>query len=363
MSAPAFKAPRFATHTDGQPFFQILTQRVNQYFKEHNKSSKGDVRLYTKTGVLLSAFFATYVAVLYFGASFWIALPFWIILGLLTSAIGFNVMHDGAHGSYSKYEWLNSLAGHTLSMLGASVALWKNKHNAIHHTFTNIDGLDDDIDAGGMIRMAETQPHKGIHKMQHYYRPVLYSLLYIYWLAFTDFKKYFTGKVGDVPIRKFTFAEHVGFWMWKTIHTTMVAILPIYLIGFWPWFFGFLLMASITGLSLSVVFQLAHVVEGATFAKSEVADPTNIESEWAVHQLQTTANFATRSRILTWLLGGLNFQVEHHLFPRISHVHYPAISRIVKETCAEFNVQYQEFRTFADALGAHVRHLKRLSVA
>ncbi|MFZ9155157.1 MAG: fatty acid desaturase, partial [Schleiferiaceae bacterium] len=151
--------------------------------------------------------------------------------------------------------------------------------------------------------------------------------------------------------------------MWKTIHTTMVAILPIYLIGFWPWFFGFLLMASITGLSLSVVFQLAHVVEGATFAKSEVADPTNIESEWAVHQLQTTANFATRSRILTWLLGGLNFQVEHHLFPRISHVHYPAISRIVKETCAEFNVQYQEFRTFADALGAHVRHLKRLSVA
>jgi linoleoyl-CoA desaturase len=112
-----------------------------------------------------------------------------------------------------------------------------------------------------------------------------------------------------------------------------------------------------------VVFQLAHVVEGATFTKTDLTDPSAIESEWAVHQLQTTANFATRSRILTWLLGGLNFQVEHHLFPRISHVHYPAISRIVKETCAEFNVQYQEFRTFADALGAHVRHLKRLSAA
>jgi linoleoyl-CoA desaturase len=248
-------------------------------------------------------------------------------------------------------------------MLGASVALWKNKHNAIHHTFTNIDGIDDDIEAGGMIRMADSQPHKGIHRMQHYYWPLLYSLLYIYWLAFTDFKKYFSGKVGDVPIRKFTPAEHIGFWFWKVTHTTMVVILPIYFIGFLPWLFGFLLMTFITGFSLSVVFQLAHVVEGVSFKVSDTINPTNIESEWAVHQLQTTANFATRSRSLTWLLGGLNYQVEHHLFPRISHVHYPAISRIVKETCAEFNVQYQEFRTFADALNAHVRHLKRLSVA
>jgi linoleoyl-CoA desaturase len=272
-------------------------------------------------------------------------------------------MHDGAHGSFSKHEWLNSLAGHTLSMLGASVALWKNKHNAIHHTFTNIDGIDDDIEAGGMIRMADSQPHKGIHRMQHYYWPLLYSLLYIYWLAFTDFKKYFSGKVGDVPIRKFTPAEHIGFWFWKVTHTTMVVVLPIYFIGFLPWLFGFLLMTFITGFSLSVVFQLAHVVEGVSFKVSDTINPTNIESEWAVHQLQTTANFATRSRSLTWLLGGLNYQVEHHLFPRISHVHYPAISRIVKETCAEFNVQYQEFRTFADALNAHVRHLKRLSVA
>jgi linoleoyl-CoA desaturase len=248
-------------------------------------------------------------------------------------------------------------------MLGASVAMWKNKHNTIHHTFTNIDGVDDDIEAGGMIRMAETQPHKGIHRIQHYYWPALYSLLYIYWLAFTDFKKYFTGKVGVVPIRKLSVAEHIGFWGWKAIHITMVAVVPIYVLGFFPWLFGFLIMTAITGLSLSVVFQLAHVVEGATFAKSEVADPAQIESEWAVHQLQTTANFATRSRVLTWLLGGLNYQVEHHLFPRISHVHYPDIAKIVKETCEEFNVQYQEFRTFAEALNAHVRHLKRLSVA
>ena len=84
------------------------------------------------------------------------------------------------------------------------------------------------------------------------------------------------------------------------------------------------------------------------------------EDEWAIHQIKTTANFATISTFLTWFLGGLNYQVEHHLFPRISHIHYPNLAKIVKETCAEFDVTYTEFKTFASALKSHVQHLRHM---
>src|SRR5690606_23154492 len=116
------------------------------------------------------------------------------------------------------------------------------------------------------------------------------------------------------------------------------------------------------GFCLAVVFQLAHVVEATQFP---VADEGSgkIEQEWMVHQLSTTANFATGSHTVSWLLGGLNFQVEHHLFPRISHVHYPAINKLVKATCNEFGVTYLAHRTVVGALASHLRHIYRLSRA
>ena len=76
----------------------------------------------------------------------------------------------------------------------------------------------------------------------------------------------------------------------------------------------------------------------------------HIESEWAVHQVATTVNFATQNKMWNWLFGGLNFQVEHHLFPRISHVHYPELNKRLKQVCAEFNVAYQEFPIVAQCI-------------
>ncbi len=359
MSENRFRAPRFAPKV-GQPFYQELTKRVNAYFEQNNISPKGNAKLYVKTGVLIGGFLAAYLGLVLAAPAFQYAWMLWLALGLLTSAIGFNVMHDGAHGSFSKHNWLNEMAGHSVNFLGASILLWKTKHNTVHHTFTNIAGVDDDIDAGIMLRMAPSQKRLGFHRFQHVYFSALYALLYIYWVVYTDYKKYFTGKVGAVPFPKFSGLQHIAFWGWKVTHAALFIALPIYKLGFLPWLGGFLLMGVVAGFTLSIVFQLAHVVTEASFESYAPEVALETEDEWAIHQMKTTANFATKSKFLTWALGGLNFQVEHHLFPRISHVHYPDLSKIVKQTAAEFNVQYHEFKTFASAVKSHVHHLRMM---
>lgn len=359
MANISFRAPRFAPKA-GQPFYQELTKRVNAYFAQNNLSPKGNVRLYVKTGVLIGGFLAAYLGLIIAAPAFKIAWMLWLALGLLTAAIGFNIMHDGAHGSFSKHNWLNEMAGHTVNFLGASILMWKTKHNTVHHTFTNIEGVDDDIDAGNLLRMAPSQEHLPIHRFQHLYFSALYALLYIYWVVFTDYKKYFTGMVGNVPIPKLTAFQHVSFWGWKALHLGLFVGLPMWKLGFLPWLGGFLLMGMVAGLVLSLVFQLAHVVTEASFSQYTQGEQMETEEEWAIHQIKTTANFATKSTFLTWFLGGLNYQVEHHLFPRISHIHYPNLAKIVKETCAEFDVTYTEFKTFASALKSHVQHLRHM---
>jgi linoleoyl-CoA desaturase len=122
-------------------------------------------------------------------------------------------------------------------------------------------------------------------------------------------------------------------------------------------FAGFITMHFIAGVILTVVFQLAHTVEGTTHP---VPDETGtIENNWAVHQMNTTVNFSRQSRLISWYVGGLNFQVEHHLFPTICHVHYPEISEIVKTTAEEFGIPYLENRTFMDAVNSHIETLRR----
>jgi len=185
-------------------------------------------------------------------------------------------------------------------------------------------------------------------------------LLYIFWIFFADYKKYFTKKIGSVEISKMSASEHIEFWLVKVYHAFIFVALPIYMLGWVSWLVGFLVVGFVAGFVLSIVFQLAHTVTDTAFPLAN--QPENkMDDEFAVHQIQTTANFATKSKIVSWLVGGLNFQIEHHLFPKISHVHYPAISKIVKKTCADFKLKYIEYPTVVSAIKAHVQYLKLLS--
>ena len=340
--------------------YQVMRERVNQYFADKHVDETGNAKLYSKAIILVTTLIATYTHLVFFTpVNNFIALFECAFMGFVVALIGFNVMHDGAHGSFSKKEWLNELAAFSLNVLGGSAAMWKMKHNQIHHTYTNIDGYDEDIEAGPFLKLSPHQKTRSFHKFQHIYFWFLYALLYALWIFYTDFKKLASGKIGEVKIRKFTTKELFIFWTSKLAHYFFILGLPIYLFGFGKAIVGYLMFTATAGVVISTVFQLAHTVEEATFPVPDFEG--KVEDEWAVHQIRTTAKFSTRSKIVTWLVGGLNFQVEHHLFPRISHVHYPEINKIVMQTCSEFGVPYSEATSFIAAVRSHIRHLKKIA--
>ena len=352
MSSPKFPKTALSFHSE-------LKKRIGDYFKQKGKAPTGNFKLYFKAIILVVSFITVYVHLVFFTPPVLWAVMESILLGCLTAAIGFNVMHDGAHGSFSPYKWINNIASNSANFLGANQYMWKTKHNVIHHTYTNIHGVDDDIEARPLLRLCEEQPRYKIHKYQHFYFWAAYSLLYIYWVFVTDYKKYFTHRIGSTPLRKMTASEHFSFWFYKLAHAFIFVALPIYVVGFMPWLIGFLSMGLVAGFVLSIVFQLAHTVEHTHFPTPNETTG-KMEDEWAIHQIKTTANFATKNKLVSWLVGGLNFQVEHHLFPRISHVHYPAISKIIKKACEDYGITYIEYPKVRLAVASHVAFLKQM---
>ena len=345
-----------------KPFASTLRARVNDYFKTRQLSNTGNRKLYIKSATLVTTAITVYVMLLALTMPVWLSCMLCVVLGVNFAAIGFNIMHEGGHQSFSKSRWLNTVSAYTLNMLGGTIYFWKQKHNINHHTYTNIDGLDHDIDVKFM-RMHAEQPHRWFHRFQFAYWFVLYGISYIAWVLYQDFEKYFSGKMGQKAERKtMPLREHFIFWATKIGYIAVYFIIPLAAVGWLPALVGWLIAGISCGFCLAVVFQLAHVVEATQFPVAD-NDSGKIEQEWMVHQLSTTANFATRSRVVSWLLGGLNFQVEHHLFPRISHVHYPAINKLVKATCKEFGVTYLEHKTMAGAFISHLRHIYQLGRA
>ena len=354
--------PRFGT--SAPLFFKRLREVTDAYFKENGIRPTGDLRLYLKTVILAIALVGLYVVLVFFTpASVWVSLGLCALLGLTVASIGFNVMHDGAHGSYSRRKWVNEMMGHSLNLLGGSVYMWKLKHNVNHHTFTNIEGMDDDIDIKPWVRVHAGQPKHWFHRFQHIYGLLLYGSTYLFWIFYNDLKKYFTGMIAEnTPMKPMSVKEHIIFWVSKVFYIAVFIGLPMYFAGVIPTIVGYSVMVFVTGLVIAVVFQLAHVVEDTDFVpKGESGQ--HIEAEWAVHQVATTVNFATHNRVWNWLFGGLNFQVEHHLFPRVSHVHYPALNERLKAVCAEFGVQYREFPSLRSALWSHLMHLRQVGMA
>lgn len=356
----AYSAPKFPIVRPS--IYNELRKRVQEYFDKEGKSSTGNFNLYSKAIIFVTVLAAAYIHVVFFTPPWYFALLECLIMGMAAAGIGFNVMHDGSHGSFSKSEILNKTAAFSLNILGGSAFMWGIKHNQIHHSFTNVDGVDDDIEAGILLRLAPNQKRLGIHRIQHWYFWALYCLLYVFWIFFADYKKYFTSKIGQVPIGEMKWNNHLVFWSGKLLHFVVFVIAPIYVVGFLPWLIGFVVMTFSTGLVISIVFQLAHTVESTEFPLAD-EDTNKLPDEFAIHQLKTTANFATQSKIVSWLVGGLNFQIEHHLFPKISHVHYPAISKIVKSVCKDFGVEYNEYKTMSQAIVAHVKFLREMGKA
>ena len=347
---------------DNLKFFRTLNSRVNQYFKENKIQKTGNWKLHLKTVILFSVFLTPYFLILTLTQMpFWVLFLLSIVIGIGMAGIGMNVMHDGNHGSFSNKSWVNKLMGGTIYVLAGNVYNWQVQHNVLHHTYTNIHGHDEDLDAGRIIRFTKEAEWQRFHKFQHYYSVFLYGLLTFNWAITTDFKQmrsYLKRKLsyGEPKSPKILWTTLI---ITKVIYVSIWIVLPIVIgIIWWKVLIGFFVMHYTAGLILSIVFQLAHVVDETT---NPIPDETGeIENTWAIHQLYTTANFAPKNKIVNWFTGGLNHQIEHHIFPNISHVHYGKIAEIVKQTAQECNLPYHEFKTMRGAVIAHFKHLRDL---
>ena len=340
-------------------FYNTLNAEVEKYFQKRKVKKTGNLNLFIKSAILIPSAVLIYIFLLEFNWSITGLVLMSVLLGLVLASIGFNVMHDAIHGSFSRSKWINKIFGFSLNLLGGNAFLWKQKHNVIHHTYTNVDGIDDDIAFSKLVRSCDTQYWMPVHRVQHLYLPFLYSLTSFAWVFGTDFIKYFSRKVHTTDLPKMPFKEHMIFWLSKLINIGFYILLPLFLKGWLFWLLFFCTVHIVLGLVLAIVFQLAHVVENTEFEVATI-DPKVIEHEWAVYQVKTTANFAPRNKIISWFVGGLNYQIEHHLFPRISHVHYPMLSKIVKNTCEKFNLPYNQFPTMWSAIISHFKTMKRL---
>ncbi len=349
--------PKFANVPNS--FYSELKNRIGEYFETTGKARTGNFKLYLKAITLLTIFLAGYVHLVFFTPNIWWAIPECIIMGCTGAALSFNMMHDGAHGSFSKYPFLNAMAAHSWDVIGGSTFIWKMKHNVIHHSYTNVDGLDDDIDVKPFLRMGETQKKLKMHKYQHLYFWLLYPMTYVFMIFIQDFLKYFRRKIGDIPMKKMNTVDHIDFWGFKLLFIVLFLVVPIYMVGFKGFILGFIIFSLVNGFILSIVFQLAHTVEDTAFPTANL-NTGRFEDEWAVHQVKSTANFATNNKFVCWFVGGLNFQIEHHLFPKISHIHYPAMSKIIKKACQDYGLVYLENPTVAYAVHSHVAFLKQM---
>lgn len=356
----AYKKIRFVPPQRNM-FFAVAKKRVDAYFVDNNLSKYANATMVVKTITLLGMYIVPFVLVLLAPMPFGVALLLWALMGFGLAGIGMSIMHDANHGAYSSNATPNNILGYTLAILGAGVLNWKIQHNVLHHNYTNISGVDEDINDKYFLKLS---PHKAANKLQrgqHIYAFLLYAISTLYWVFYKDFPQYLRYVKNGLAKhgKSRTALGFILLLLHKLVYLFIMLAAPVLFFGlpFYQVLIGFVVMHLIAGLTLTVIFQLAHTIENTTHPLPN--DTGVIANDWAIHQMQTTVNFAPNNKLLSWYCGGLNYQVEHHLFPSICHVHYPAIAAIVKQTAAEHNIPYLQNESFTQAFKLHIATLRR----
>jgi linoleoyl-CoA desaturase len=318
-----------------------------------------------KTLIMLSLFFIPLI-VLASGmvTAVWMLFLLYILSGLGMAGIGMGVMHDAIHGSYSKNNKINTLLGYSFNLIGGNAVVWKIQHNVLHHTYTNIEHADDDLNAPFFLRFSPHAKHYWVHQFQHIYIWFFYGISTISWITSKDFvrlKRY--KNMGLLTEKQDYNKELAKLIAWKIFYYSYALVLPMIMVPF-SWgliLLAFVCMHFVTGTLVSVVFQIAHIMPDTKFPLPDKEGLIN--DNWYGHQLATTSNFSPKSSFLFWLIGGLNYQVEHHLLPDVCHVHYKKLTNIVAETAREFGMPYHVKKSMFQAIVAHTKMLRSLGRA
>jgi linoleoyl-CoA desaturase len=338
-----------------------VRKNVSTYFKEKGISTKGNTPMFLKAIVMLSIYIVPFIVLLTFPVNYLFACLLLILMGIGEAGIGMSVMHDAAHGAFSEKKWLNSLVASSMYILGSNTFNWKVQHNILHHTFTNIYGYDQDIETKAALRLSKHAPLKKHHRFQFIYAFLFYGLMTLSKLI-TDFGQLLDFNKAGITEEQNTKPNKEIFKLiiTKIIYVFFIIILPVLVTDYkwWQVLLGFGIIHFTAGIIMSTVFQMAHVVEGVYQPLPDIDGV--IKNEWAVHELFATSDFARNSVFLSWYVGGLNFQIEHHLFPNTCHIHYPKIAPIVQETASRYGLTYNLKPSFLSALISHIRMLKLL---
>jgi linoleoyl-CoA desaturase len=347
--------------TNRNEFFKILRQEVNQYFKENKLSKHANGHMIFKTVFMLCLYFIPYLIIISgLVSSYWLTFLLWMVMAWGMGGIGLSVMHDAIHGAYSKSFRVNKILGYTMNLIGGNAENWRIQHNVLHHSYTNIDGADEDIAPPSILRFSPHSKHYKIQKYQQYYAWFIYALSTFFWSTSKDFVQTLRfrkkGLVKKEKFRKLLTQVTVS----KILYHLYILVIPMLLapVPFWFTIICYLCMHFVVGLVITCVFQPAHVMPECEFPLPD--EEGMMENDWAIHQLKTTANFSPKSKLLSWYVGGLNYQIEHHLFPNICHIHYKNISKIVARTAKQFNLPYHYHKTMLEALIEHGKLLKVL---
>lgn len=361
----AFTAPRFVSKSKAE-FTKTLNKRVEKYFKENGISKKGNWKMIIKFILVFAAYFVPFGFML--TGNFQSAagvLGLYFLMGIGQSLIGLSIMHDANHGSLSKNRKINDIVSYSLNLIGGNSINWKIQHNFLHHSFTNVHGMDEDISSIPILRFAPQTKRLAIHKFQFLYAWFFYGLMTFSWTVAKDMIQLVSfDKRGLLKMQRTTFAREMAIIVVsKIIFYAYTLVIPLMALetAWYSVFLGWVLMHIVSGVILAAIFQPAHVVKETEYP--EMNEEGNVENQWTIHQLSTTMNFAPTSELFSYFVGGLNFQVEHHLFPHICHQHYKAIAPIVEETCKEFDVPYYSKKTFLGAVVDHTQLLYRFGRA
>ena len=360
---------RFAPRGENS-YYESVISAVNSYFETNKISPYGNTEMWIKAFLMISLFVVPYFLMVTGIASahvLWFFLC-WFLMGWGKVGIGCSVMHDANHGSFSGNKMVNNTLGKILEVIGGYSVTWKIQHNLLHHTYTNVEGLDEDIDSTFLLRFSPNQKHYWFHRFQHIYAFFFYTIQTLYWMTVKDYMQIIRYHKHDLLIKhKVTlFQALTRVTLVKLAYFTNILLLPILFSGFsWQYVIaGFLVMHAVAGLALSLIFQPAHVISNSDYAMPiENKGKMQMENSRAIHEVANTTNFAPKNKFLTWFIGGLNFQIEHHLFSNICHVHYKKLSPIVEELTKAHGIPYNVAPSFRSAIVQHLRMLKQLGKA
>lgn len=348
------------SNKNASAFVADVRAQVAAYFEASGRSTKADARMVLKTVVLLGGTLGIYLLIMLGGFSPWVMLGLAVLLGVGLAGIGFSVAHDALHGAYSAKVRVNRLLGFSFDLVGANGYMWKITHNVIHHTYTNIDGIDEDLTVSPLLRLSPGAPHRWYHRFQHLYGFLAYSFATLNWVFVKDYQQFLKKDLGPYTDKKHPRSEVASLIVTKLFCYFYTLVLPLLVLdlAWWQVLIGFLAMHLTAGTILGVIFQLAHVVEGPEYPAPDAQGM--MEHAWLIHEMHTTANFAASNKVLSWYIGGLNYQIEHHLFPQVCSIHYPAISRLVRASAEAHGVPYHYNPTLRAAIRSHFNMLRQL---